>query len=446
MQKNKKNKNPQPNECLVDEEIEQTNNIKMQPTPTDDKINKHLKKIRTLMDKLKTTSNKNNFMVELRDLFNDNHFLNNIDKNVYLLGCENCVIDFKECTHRKGRILDYITKSTKLHYIPLNVLKEIPENLKIIDEITDFFEKIYPDEEIRNYMWNHLASCLLGITYQTFTIYFGEGSNGKSKIMELMRATLGDYYAIAPISLITEKRPSIGGTQNEIVKLAGCRLAVIQEPSKGMNLNEGCLKELTGNDVIQARDLFSSSISFTPQFKLVMLGNTLLEVNSDDNGTWRRQRVIKHVSTFVHESSSKLDDTKHIYKMDTTIESKIPIWAPVFLSMLVDIAFKTKGQVIDCKSILEESQGYRNKQDIIGLFIKDNVMKTDNAKENRIKKMELLQHFKMWFMQEYAGTKKQPKAEELYMAMTKQFGEINKNSGWQGVKLFYPENDDNMNK
>ena len=81
-------------------------------------------------------------------------------------------------------------------------------------------------------MWEHLASCLVGTNEnQTFNIYTGGGSNGKSCLVDLMSKVLGDYKGTVPITLITHKRNSIGSTSSEIVQLMGTRLAVMQEPS-----------------------------------------------------------------------------------------------------------------------------------------------------------------------------------------------------------------------
>ena len=66
-------------------------------------------------------------------------------------------------------------------------------------------------------MWEHLASVLLGKNdNQTFNIYTGKGRNGKSKLVEFMSLILGDYKATVPITLITQKRGTIGGTSSEI--------------------------------------------------------------------------------------------------------------------------------------------------------------------------------------------------------------------------------------
>ena len=59
------------------------------------------------------------------------------------------------------------------------------------------------------------------------------------------------------------------------MQLQGVRYAVMQEPSKGDKINEGIMKEITGGDPIQGRALFKETITFIPQFKLVVCTNVL---------------------------------------------------------------------------------------------------------------------------------------------------------------------------
>jgi hypothetical protein len=67
-------------------------------------------------------------------------------------------------------------------------------------------------------MWDHLASCLIGTNKnQTFHVYHGSGSNGKSLLVDLMSATLGDYKGTVPITLVTDARGKIGGTSDEVL-------------------------------------------------------------------------------------------------------------------------------------------------------------------------------------------------------------------------------------
>ena len=172
--------------------------------------------------------------------------------------------------HEKQMLLESISIDERyilLVSILQNTVKPNEEQNQIVSEIKDFMEKLFPNKNLRNYMWQHLASCLLGSnSNQTFNIYTGVGSNGKSVLVQIMGLMLGDYKGTVPISLITQKRLGIGGTSSEVAQLKGLRYAVMNEPSKGDVINEGIMKEITGGDPIQARELYKQSITFVPQF------------------------------------------------------------------------------------------------------------------------------------------------------------------------------------
>ena len=236
---------------------------------------------------LKKTTDKNNIMREARELFYDKDFMDTIDTNPYLLGFNNGVFDFKENRFRQGKPDDYLTKSTNIDYIPIEKFKQSK-----LDTVKLFIAQLFPIKELEDYMWEHLASSLIGTNEnQTFNIYTGSGRNGKSMLVSLMTKTLGDYKHTVPITLITQKRPGIGSSSSEVAQLKGVRFAVMQEPSKGDTINEGIMKEITGGDPIQGRALYKDTITFVPQFNLVVCTNTLFDIKSNDDGTWRRIRV-----------------------------------------------------------------------------------------------------------------------------------------------------------
>jgi P4 family phage/plasmid primase-like protien len=402
-------------------------------------LKKKLKSLSDVMQKLKKTDGKNNIMREAAEIFYDDDFIKNMDTNKHLLCFNNGVIDFRTKEFRDGYPTDYITKTTRINYSPFT-----PENYpEIVAQINDFMDKLFPIKELNTYMWNHLASCLIGVNKnQTFNVYHGSGSNGKSILADVMSAVLGDYKGTVPITLVTEKRSAIGGTTSEIMQLKGIRYAVMQEPSKGVKLNEGIMKELTGGDPIQGRALYCESETFEPQFKLVVCTNNLFDIESNDDGTWRRIRKCDFVSKFIDDDEQHTDETPYVFKKDKSLKERIPEFAPVFASMLVKIAFETEGNVPDCEYVLNASNRYRIGQDHIAAFVLENIVKTGDNKD-RIKKQELAQTFKYWFTQEQ-GNKKMPKGEELYMYMDKKFG-FHKPTGWHGVKILY-NTDDNLNE
>ena len=402
---------------------------------------------------LKTTSWKNNIMREAKELFYDKEFMNKLDANVYLLCFNNYVIDFKNKTHRKGKPDDYISKSTNIDYIPYKVLtsaykSSINNNYdSIIKEINKFMDELFPHEELRRYMWEHLASTLIGTNdNQTFNIYTGSGCNGKSKLVELMSRCLGDYKATVPITLITQSRNCIGSTSPEIVALMGVRYAVMQEPSKGDTINEGIMKEITGGDPIQGRALFKDSVTFTPQFKLVVCTNVLFDINTNDDGTWRRIRICDFMSKFneaPYENEDKFPKSNFPYQylIDKKIDEKFTLWAPVLASMLVNIVYETEGRVNDVKIVTAVSDKYREGQDYLTEFAKE---KISRKRDKSIKKTEIMEEFKKWYIMQY-GRNNIPNGKEITDYMNKQYGKCNRGK-WYNVEINYEDESDNENE
>ena len=403
-----------------------------------EEITKMVKHITEQSNRLKRTNDKNNIMREAMEIFYDRDFIKNIDANRYLMCFKNGVVDFKNKVFRDGYPQDYIAKSTNIIYTPFNQNDEYMRTTSL--EILTFMEQLFPVAELNKYMWDYCASTLIGTNLnQTFNIFLGSGSNGKSRFIDLMGYALGQYKGTVPITLVSEKRNGIGGTSSEVIQLKGIRFAVMQEPSKDTKLNEGILKELTGGDPIQARALYQECETFTPQFKLSVCTNVLFNIESNDDGTWRRMKKVDFMSKFVGENETYNDDTKYIFPKDKDLEDKLPQWAQVFASMLVKRAFETNGFVADCDIVNAASNKYRQSQDHLAGFVHEMIVKTD-LPIDKIKKKELQEQFKIWF-QDSQGTRKMPKGAELVEYMDKKFGkakEINKLTAWWGVRINYP--------
>lgn len=388
---------------------------------------------------LKKTSWKNNIMRESQELFFDGEFVNKLDQNQYLMCFNNGVIDFKSSIFRRGQPDDYLSMSTNIDYVVCNY--DNKQFREVSDNIDEFMNQLFPSEELRAYMWEHLASCLIGTNdNQTFNIYTGSGANGKSKLVDLMSKLMGDYKGVVPLQLITQKRNTIGSTSSEIVQLKGKRYAVMQEPSKGDTINEGIMKEITGGDPIQGRALWSDSITFIPQFKLVVTTNTMFDIKNNDDGTWRRIRVCDFESKFVEkpfgdEVKFPRDLYPHQYTIDKRLDAKFNGWAPIMMSKLVEVAYKLKGNVKDCRKVLCASDEYRNSQDYLAQFARDKIMKISGGK---IKKTELTETFKQWYTSNYG--RNVPKGRELHDFMDKRYG-VYKN-GWQNISIIYDDEGD----
>jgi P4 family phage/plasmid primase-like protien len=408
-----------------------------------EKFQRKIKKIAEICIKLKKTNDKNNIMREAMEIFFDKDFSKNMDSNPYLMCFTNGVFDFKSKEFRDGYPQDYITKNTGIPYVEFNPDK----TLEISNEIMTFMEQLFPLPELCRYMWDHLASVLIGVKKEhAFNIYRGSGSNGKSILTDLMSQCLGDYKGTVPITLVTDKRSSIGGATPEVMQLKGVRYAVMQEPSKDAIINEGIMKELTGGDPLLGRALYCDSEIFIPQFSLVVCTNALFEIKSNDDGTWRRMKLVDFLAKFISEGETHTDDTKYVFPKDKSLKEKLPKWAPVFISMLIKRACETEGEVKDCPEVVAASNKYRQSQDAISGFIMDKIIKVDNN-EHPVGTTSLNNVFKEWFQMNY-GNRKVPKLSELVEAMVKKFGNKNaKSNKWHNFKIKedeYDEGEDDM--
>jgi len=378
--------------------------------------------------KLKRSSDKNNILNEAKALFYDDMLVEKLDSNAYTIGFKNGVYDFKANEFREGRPDDYISRTTKIDY--LDCTKEGYE--EGIEWLNGFMRKIFPDPNLREYMWNHAATGLIGNNKnQTFNIYTGCGRNGKSKFVDLMRFGIGDYYGKVPTQLITQKRTSIGSTSSEVAQLKGIRYAVMTEPRKGDTINEGIMKEITGEDEIQARHLHQEAFVFVPQFTMCLMTNVLPGFKSNDDGTWRRIRKIDFESKFIKEGDrdyppSKVPEDKE-FECNLDIEPLLRKYAPIFVSLLCKIACKNRGSVKDCHKVIAASNAYRGEEDYCHLFFEDMVEKSppDSSEEDYILyKNKAARYFKDWYLENYGVGMLVPPVKEIIQYFEKKMGKL----------------------
>lgn len=397
-----------------------------------------LQQLVTIADKLGMTTEKKNIMTQAKEKFWDTDFIKKLDTNPDLICFKNGVVDFKNKVFRNGLPEDYLSLCTNINYLDID--KEPEKYAKTVDEINTFMNQLFPEKELCEYMWDHLASVLTGYTTaQTFNMYIGIGQNGKSVLVNLMAKVLGDYKEDAAVSLLTGPPPKAGAATPELMALKGKRYVVMQEPTKGDKINDGTMKLFTsGIDTISGRQLYGTSESFIPQMKLVVCSNIMLEVKTNDHGTWRRIRVVNYKSLFTENPVKNDADKPYQYKIDYKITDKFDEWKEVFASMLVKRAFKTGGNVKDCDIVMAASNKYRESQDYISEFIRDNIVVDEKGK---IKKTELNNQFKQWYESTYGRCGVSPK--DVHEYMDKRFGS-QKNSAWLGVRVRYDRDDLNI--
>ena len=383
-----------------------------------DTILQQMKKTTELILKLKNVGFKKALIEECTEFFYDEEFEDLLDSNMYLIGFNNGVYDLNEGKFRDGIPEDHISFSTGIDYI------EYDHGDSVIKEIQLFLSQILPQQDIREYVVTLLASMLDGkISQQKFPIWTGSGGNGKSKLIELYTKAFGDYTTVFPISLLTQKRGRSENCTPILATSKGKRFAYFQEPDNDERINIGLMKELTGGDKIKARGLYKDAFEYKPQFKLMLLCNDLPEMPGNDDGTWRRVRVVRFMSKFRDEPNPK---DPYEFKIDHNLGEKFEMWAEPFMYLLLQYykKYSVKEQIYEPPSVKMETQSYKNDSDNFSLFFTEMIQEKPGSSINL---EEAYFKFKEWWTMSI-GTGKTPSRKEFKTNMEKRFGKGDKKS------------------
>jgi len=315
---------------------------------------------------LRNTPFINNVVLECQFMFRDLSFETKLNSKQNLIGLGNGVYDLDIGVFRAGRPDDFISMNTMIDWIPVVNQREKCE------EVLRFFKEIIPNEKIREYLLKVAASCLDGFNRdEKFYILTGNGRNGKSKFIQLLQEVLGQYATSLPIALITQKRASSGQASPEVVKMAKKRLSIFKEPDNITDsvLNMGMIKDLTGNDSISCRKLYSNDDEFRVSSKIMLMCNQLPEIASDDDGTWDRIRVINFPVHFTHKVINENDRL-----IDESIGQKIMGWKEPFLALLIRYYKKYRQEgLIEPSEVCAATVKYRERNNIFLQFVQENI-------------------------------------------------------------------------
>ena len=216
------------------------------------------------------------------------------DKDPYLLGCKNGLVDLRTNTlieHPNPTTL--VTKTTKHDFAPISSWEEAgnvaPRFMRFLDEITSH------DPELILFLVLWFGYSLLGENpEQKFLLMIGEGRNGKGKLKDAILEACGEYASqINPNMYMRINKH--GGIQSNVPRadllgLRGTRIVFCSDPEGG-SFNEPMLKAHTGEDRIKARNLYDKVESeWAPTHNISFLVNNRPEV--EDVGDSFRERVM----------------------------------------------------------------------------------------------------------------------------------------------------------
>ena len=149
--------------------------------------------------------------------------------------------------------------------------------------------------------------CLTGSTREhAFFFIYGPGGNGKSVFLNSIINIMSSYATTAAMDTFTVSKSDRHPT--DLAMLRGARLVAVSETEEGQAWAESRIKQMTGGDPITARFMRQDFFSYTPQFKLVIIGNHKPRLRNVDDAMRRRL----HIIPFTHKPANPdkhLEDT-----------------------------------------------------------------------------------------------------------------------------------------
>ena len=222
-------------------------------------------------------------------------------------------------------------------------------------------------------------------------------SNAKSTTVELLQNSLGDYFSPLAITVLTRKRGSASNATPELADKKGKRALVLQEPEDDDHINVGLMKQFTGGDLINARELYKKEFRFRPQWTLFIACNKLPYIPSNDHGTWRRIVTLPFESCFLDELPPQ--PTKYQFKKDRSLSNELPYWKQAFIWILLKKYYPiyiTSG-IKEPAKVLEHTLNYKKDNDMFLEFISENFIIDEKNIKDFIPGKELYEIFKNWY-------------------------------------------------
>lgn len=276
------------------------------------------------------------------------------------LWCANGVVDLRTGVLRPYRRDDLITKRTQTIYDPM---ADCSWWRRLIHEA------VGEDGDMERYLQLAAGYTATGlISQQCFFTLSGPPASGKSTFIEGIQCALGDLATTTQREVLMSGRAG-DAPKEELARLDGFRMVSVSETRAGDRFNESLMKQITGGDAVQARQLYKVGYAYTPKFKLWIGSNH--DAFSDDPAMMRRIKMI-HFSHTIPEK-----------RRDPNLRDRIksPEGRQAILNWIVEGAmmFLEKGRLDDTLSIRMAAETWRKASDTIGMWIDENMASSAEA-------------------------------------------------------------------
>jgi putative DNA primase/helicase len=333
-----------------------------------------------------------------------------LDRNPYLLNCPNGTLELKTGKRREHRREDLITTLVPVAYDP-NATCPLFEA---------FLERIMGgNTELVRYLQRITGYALTGdVGEKAIFFLYGEGNNGKTTFLEVIRDVLGDYAGQVPIQSLMSKG-SGDGIPNDIARLKGLRFVTSSEAEQGRKLAEARVKQLTGMGKLQARFLYGEYFEFDPTFKIFMDANYKPEIRGTDPAIWSRIKLLPFTVEIPPE------------ERDKHLKQKLRAELPGILAWMVRGCLDwQKTGLREPEAVKTSTQSYKAEMDSVANFVEDVCeLRPDGEATSK----DLYDRYRKWCSEHGEEPVSQKQFGKELVKRGLENKKISGNRGWRGI-------------
>jgi putative DNA primase/helicase len=239
---------------------------------------------------------------------------------------------------------------------------------------------------------------------QKFLFLTGQGSNGKVVFTHVMERLLNDYAKTLPKDYLMKQsgpRSKSSGTDDLLAGLRGARYVHASEGDADDALDEGKMKDLSGEGTQIASFKFERAFEFQPVAKLVFDTNFRPCIHSQEKAIWRR--VVNIVFANHYENPGHEDYVKGVSKRkDPMLRQNLLSEMPGILAWAVQgsVAWYEYGLGDEPECVSEARADYRVETDATGEFINQCIIVRKGAS---VQAGQVYKAYKAWVEHNAAG-------------------------------------------
>lgn len=302
---------------------------------------------------------------------------NDFDSDPWLLAVGNGVLDLRTRAVRPATPEDMLTQAMGLKY----------EADASCPTWETFLERIQPDPTVREYLKRYLGYCLTGLVRsQIFLFFLGGGANGKGTFLDTMAAVFGDHHARLRASIIAGGTTYAAEARFGLAPIVGRRLVTFGELEERSAFNEGLLKNLTGEDIVEIETKGRQAYQYQPICKIILAGNHKPKVLCSDDSVWRRMKLVPFEVTIPTN------------QRDPLLRGKLLAELPGVLNWALDglDAYLKEGMGADPRSVAEATAEYKEDSDVLGQFLSERCYVEPRLPQLKALGGDLYAHYNAW--------------------------------------------------